>query len=84
MLCCQDCNQEKPLITINDLQNDASNASGGLHQNNVVQVNYDAAFGGTALFLGAAVCCLPLAVVGYVALNQDVVAPNPETQDGTL
>ena len=43
-----------------------------------------AAFGGTALFLGAAVCCLPLAVVGYVALNQDVVAPNPETQDGTL
>ena len=37
------------------------------------------AFGGSVLFFGAALFCLPLIFVGYFALKQDTATPNPES-----
>ncbi|MEP5762430.1 MAG: MFS transporter [Litoreibacter sp.] len=41
-------------------------------------------FGGTVLFLGAAICCVPLALMGYIALKDENTASKTESKNGTL
>ncbi|QUJ76798.1 MFS transporter [Sulfitobacter albidus] len=41
-------------------------------------------FGGTTLFIGAALCCIPLAVVGAIALRHTTQTPETESTDAPL